>query len=683
LNHFALVICGCLEFAMLKSRVPVPSKLLAYRWATPLTIPARITLEAPNSKLNMSIGQTDAPHIFAVATSGKPAITGKAWGYGPAGQITSPGPTLITAAGVSCTVTWRNDLTRDATYPFSMPPRDFCAAGMMDRYATGHVVVHLHGAHLPWTSDGYPMRLPTTLTPGYANPTGHSAVKRPGQAHKCVYPNTQNGGATLWYHDHTMDRTARNVYAGLAGMYWLRHPQEGSIAVLPSGDYELPLMLHDMSFVEHPETKAAIPFYGDATYLDKYLSVQKSAASALGGGRAQLRKWRRKAGAAMAEFKGTTLCVNGCIWPSLDVEPRPYRFRVVNAATSRIFVLRVSSAAGLPTAPLADHCGNRDLDVPGLPIFQIGSDGGFLPETAALKGLARSTRSMLVLAPGERADIVIDFSAAAGTEMFLTNHAGERHPLGNGGDAADAQWSDDGTMGLTDVMRFNVKPGPVQSRFDVAAMNSALSILYDDSRSSVAGAVNAFVIKEFVDIPLTREDRNDFKRDGRFANGRSGWAAIPFQPDLTNTATPGNLWSAQPPTLKPPGQSEFGGVPAGGPLVLASDHFALNAPSRYWDIYNISADIHPIHIHHTQFRVVERRKIIKDNIKKLGPARPPDRNEQGWKDTIRSNNEEVVRIEVAFDDKSDGAHSYKGNYVMHCHLLDHEDMGMMRPIRID
>ncbi len=680
---------------MANSRLPQPVDVSLHRWATPLPRPQLIDISAAGSEIDLDVGPTTAPHIFAVAANGRPAITGTAWGYGPAGNVTSPGPTLVAAAGNTCSVTWRNRLPKGARYPFVMPPRDFCAAGMMDRYATGNCVVHLHGAHVPWTSDGFPMRLPKTTTPEIANPDGHSAVMRPDKAFTCTYPNTQTGGATLWYHDHTMDRTARNVYAGLAGAYLLRHPLEAAQAILPSGDNEIPLILSDMSFVADPDTGAPAPFYGDATFLDSYLAEQAVAAGPGGGGRRALRQFREGAGWPMAEFKGTCLCVNGAIWPTLAVEPRPYRFRIVNGATSRFFVMRVSPLnPGSALGQLWEESGDRTMPADAPAILQIGSDGGFLKAAAVIDGAEQATASLLVLAPGERADIIIDFSSHPGQPLFLTNHAQEGQPYGNGGDHADRKWNRAGVktpMYLTDILRFDVAHGPVSPHINLPALNQSLSTLYEPRTDLTFGPRNAFIIREFEDIPLTLSDRDAYLHPDpnapakKFPKGRAGWIGIPFQNDLTKPKVPGKLWGGPAPYFDPgTAHFEYGSVPGGGPDVGGGDQFGLNAPAAYWDIYNISADTHPIHIHHTQFRVIERRKIAdKDDPTALGLPAPPDENEQGWKDTVRSNNDEFLRIAVRFSDEGDAANDYTGNYVMHCHLLDHEDMGMMRPVRID
>jgi spore coat protein A, manganese oxidase len=111
---------------------------------------------------------------------------------------------------------------------------------------------------VPWTSDGYPIRVPGGI--------GKKTVLRPGEREVFEYPNSQFGGATLWYHDHTMDLTSMNVYAGLAGAYLLRDEREKTLISFPKDKYEIPLIIQDRSFTNDGEL-----LYGDADFLNKYL----------------------------------------------------------------------------------------------------------------------------------------------------------------------------------------------------------------------------------------------------------------------------------------------------------------------------------------------------------------------------------------------------------------------------
>lgn len=130
-------------------------------------------------------------------------------------------------------------------------------------------VVHLHGGVTPPTSDGFPM--------------DHVM---PGDARAYVYPNAQPA-ATLWYHDHAMDRTGRNIYMGLSGLYLLEDDDERSLG-LPEGPYDVPLLIQDRVFASDG-------------------SFQYRMANHLGA-------------------KSGTMLVNGAPWPRLDVSTRRYRF---------------------------------------------------------------------------------------------------------------------------------------------------------------------------------------------------------------------------------------------------------------------------------------------------------------------------------------------------------------------
>jgi spore coat protein A len=182
----------------------------------------------------------------------------------------------------------------------------------------------------------------------------------PGKSRQHHYPNTQDA-ATLWYHDHAMGINRLNMYAGLMGMYLLRDDHELSLG-LPSGEQELPLVLADRWL--RTDGRLYYPDSGDAKA-----------------------PW-------VPEVFGNLTLVNGAILPRADVEPRRYRLRVVNAANGRFYHLRFKD---------------------GRPFQVIGSDQGLLAAPAPMKAI--------FLAPGERADIVVDFASLRGGAVELMNDA--------------------------------------------------------------------------------------------------------------------------------------------------------------------------------------------------------------------------------------------------------------------
>ena len=206
--------------------------------------------------------------------------------------------------------------------------------------------VHLHGGHQSADSDGHP----------------NDAIA-PGATREYRYPNAQLA-ATLWYHDHAMLKTAPHIWKGLAGFYLLDDPAEAALN-LPSGDYDVPLMIQDRRF------NADGSFYYPPA----------GSPSALNG------------------FSGDVLLANGAPQPFLAVANRKYRFRLLNGSNAQGYTFALQQ--GDQTVPLT----------------QIASDGGLLP--------APVVRPALTLWQAERAEIVIDFAAfPLGTRLMLKNTAG-------------------------------------------------------------------------------------------------------------------------------------------------------------------------------------------------------------------------------------------------------------------
>jgi spore coat protein A len=210
--------------------------------------------------------------------------------------------------------------------------------------------IHLHGGHVSASSDGYP-----------------EDWIQPGQAQRTIYPN-QQPGATLWYHDHAMGITRLNAMMGLAGFYLLRDPEEERLR-LPSGRYDVPLVLQDRSLDARGQIMYPVAPTAEAPWVP--------------------------------EFFGSQILVSGKVSPYLEVEPRRYRFRLLNASNARVFQLSLT---------------------PEQRFIQIGTDGGLLPEPVAL--------SELLIVPGERKDVIVDFQGREGRRIMLVNYAPAPYPSG-------------------------------------------------------------------------------------------------------------------------------------------------------------------------------------------------------------------------------------------------------------
>ncbi|HEV7518368.1 MAG TPA: multicopper oxidase domain-containing protein, partial [Thermoanaerobaculia bacterium] len=288
----------------------------------------------------------------------------KLWGY----NGTYVGPTFETRTGSPISVQWLNDLP--ATH---FLPIDHTIHGAEANVPDVRTVVHLHGAKVLPDSDGYPE---AWFTNGFAQ-TGPDFTRRVYH-----YPNDQ-AAMQLWYHDHALGITRLNVFAGLAGMYFVRDAQEDALRI-PKGRYEVPLLIQDRFF--NPDGSLAYPVQ-DPTVAPPIPPV-----------------W-------IPEFFGDTALVNGKVFPFLEVEPRRYRFRLLNACNARFLHLTL---------------GNSRDALETLHFFQIGADQGFLPRPLE--------QADLLVAPAERFDLVIDFTGKAGKSFTLKNDAPSPFPGGGGAD---------------------------------------------------------------------------------------------------------------------------------------------------------------------------------------------------------------------------------------------------------
>jgi len=249
---------------------------------------------------------------------------------------TVPGPTLEAQSGQGVLVEWANQLPKSHFLPI-----DHHLHGAEAEKPDVRTVIHLHGGRVPAAVDGYP-----------------EDWFIPGKSATYFYPNTQDA-ATLWYHDHTLGINRLNVYAGLLGLCIVRDSFESALN-LPSGKYEIPLVLYDR-------------FFDQDSQLYYPVSPVES------------KPW-------IPELFGNAILANGKLLPYLDVEPRKYRFRVLNGANGRFFHISMST--------------NQTFQ-------QIGTDQGLLPAPVTIK--------ICSLAPGERADLILDFTDHAGEQIVLKN----------------------------------------------------------------------------------------------------------------------------------------------------------------------------------------------------------------------------------------------------------------------
>jgi spore coat protein A, manganese oxidase len=612
------------------------------KYVEPLTIPPLMPTVTANT---YSIAVR--PRVQQVLPTGFPAT--KVWSYGSTASPTSfswPAFTIEASQGTRTTVTWRNELvdangnfvphllTVDPTLHWANPP------GPVDTRPTFTstpppykgpvpIVTHLHGAHVDPESDGYPeawylpnaanirtcvdgvSRPPGCFFPrgsNYGNAPGFAAVA--GQA-TFVYRNDQHG-ATLWYHDHTLGMTRANVQTGLAGFYLLRDAYERSLNLPgPYGKYEIPLVIQDRSF----NTDGSIFYPTSRVFFDgfagPFIPTPGSDISPY---------WN-------PEFFGNVMAVNGKTWPKLAVEQRKYRFRLLNGCDSRWLQIEF---------------GNKSMKPVALPFTIIGTEGGFVSGAPVLSDFIR-------LGPGERADVVVDFSAfAVGTRLILMNVAADS-PFG--GSVSPGGASDPGTTGQ--VMAFDIVPRSAPDTSVVPASFNQPSDGFEPRANTVPRTVTLTEFDSIIDPAGPSE-----------AQLGNAFGPLPWNPET------------------------------GNPFIDITEHIKQFTTER-WTIVNRTADSHPIHLHQTQFRVVSRTPIDlaaydaaiaecqaspglpscppnpDDFVKKTATTSPPFPWERGPKDTLQTNPGEMTKLDAFFD--------IPGLYVWHCHILSHEDNEMMRP----
>jgi spore coat protein A len=602
-----------------------------------------------------------------ILPAGFPATT--VWGYGAVAADSKRGLLLHNAPSLTIEakwntpvrVKWINDLVDangsylphllpvDPTLHWANPPGGTAGRDTRPTFAstpgayTGPVpmVTHVHGAvGVGDESDGYTEAwyLPAAndIPAGYATQgtwydffAGKADAKfgatwGPGFA-TFEYPNA-NRASTIWYHDHSLGMTRLNVYAGPAGFYIIRGGPDGdgsvidtrfgTTAVLPgpapkANDkfppnktyYEIPIAIQDRSFNADGSL-----FYPDTrTFFDEIVSpyIPDGEFSPI---------WN-------PEFFGNFIMVNGNTWPFQTVEQRRYRLRFLNGCQSRFLILDFN-------------------DMPGVEVWQIGNEGGFL---AAPANLTATNGNRLLIGLAERADVIVDFTNVPVGNYVLGN-VGPDEPFGGGEPDVDFDVADPASTGQ--VMEFRVVPAvaadpttppqflqlPAITLLPVATVTRPLALLeeagvgFDAGGEEVEGPVEAVL------------------------------GTVAGDPNVAPSMWVKRLW-ADPITENP----------------------AVGA-TEIWEIYNATGDAHPMHIHEIVFEVVDRQGILVDEatreVQVVSGSVPtlPEAWETGFKDTVIAYPGQVTRVRAQFNTP--------GQFVWHCHIVEHEDNEMMRPFRI-
>lgn len=638
-----------------------------------------------------------------------------------------PAFTVENTSNAATSVRWINDLVDPATGNFlphlfpvdqtlhwANPPKANCinmgtGTNQTDCHTeiaapyTGPVplVTHVHGAHIQPDSDGYPEAWWLPGAPGtkgipasYAEHGSHYTQANNGNAVAgsayYSYENTQPA-TTLWYHDHALGMTRLNVYAGPAGFWLIRGGAYDTAAnVLPgpapagSGDpnfdaayratiREIPIAIQDRTF----NADGSLFYPPDRTFFDGFTGPYIGGAGTPSGTSDIPAIWN-------PEAFFNTMVVNGTTWPKLDVDPVRYRFRLLDGCNSRTLNLSMYEVTG----PGPDNVMGTADDTLGaeVPFYQIGAEQGFLPKVVRItKGFvttlpgdgsagtavaAASAKQALLMGPAERADVIVDFSGLANKRIRVFN-TGPDDPFQGFDDLVPA---DPGTTGQ--VMDFIVSGSTTAA--DPSTPVNLLVLPAEPKLATATTATRQVSLNEMVSDQVCVEIDP--------VTGSMTTLPLPAStPNFVATclatapSVQGDIVD-----LAGPRQALLGVLSAGtgGAMVAVpkmwSDPItetpALNS-TEVWEIFNTTADAHPIHLHLVRFEVVERQKIDPLTLLPVAgtttAARP---NEAGYKDTVIAYPGQVTRIKARFD--------IAGLYVWHCHIVEHEDNEMMRPYTV-
>ena len=591
-------------------------------WVDPLPVPPVATqtfkplysLWADYYEINMTASQHKFNRDLGPAT---------VWTYGQPGKTpVLLGPTIVAKTGRPVVVKWINNLpTALADFPLkdSIDPTIAGAPGFRPgEVPPGAAIPHLHGGHTAARFDGTPEQWWTAngvTGPNYVTDT-------------FTYLNDQPA-TLLWYHDHTLGATRFKPYLGLAAAYLIFDNVDNGNTIngqkVPAGygKYHLPLVIQDKEF--NPDGTLFYPTKNNGDFPPDDPAAHPVHPV-----------W-------VPEFFGDTPVINGKAYPKLDAQPRRYRLRLLNGSQARFYNLHFKLAG-------------RDL-----PFWVIGSEQGLLPQPAKKTGL--------LIAPGERFDVIVDFTGLRGQTVMMTNDANAPYP--------------DGT-----------EEAPVPE-----------------------------LMKIYINTPVPASDPDKSVLPAKLK--------LPAVPRLAATpgVAPRDIAAKETMVEGFEGELVPSEVLLNGHHFMDQTTDRIKAgTTETWQWINLTVDAHPMHPHLVASQVVNRqlfrddsttpevvdgvedyktdwqvyldsaRTLPKPDVNGLspssglayldGPPIPPAPEEMGFKDTVKAPPGMVTRTRAKFTLPATSLLDYDwrtksfGSWVYHCHILEHEENDMMRPFEV-
>ncbi|GFO66646.1 hypothetical protein GMLC_02250 [Geomonas limicola] len=648
------------------------------------------------------------------------------------------GGIIIAARGTASRLRFTNKLPSTHIIPL-----DTTVPGAIQR--PDRTATHLHGGFIPWVSDGGPFDWfsPDGTSTGSTTGRGTACAGMSFQNGKggfldiltentmkagqgdYYYPNDQST-RLMWYHDHAWGITRINAYAGIAtGYLCLDLAQEIPFAAgavldivtgtkgnadgpkcgqMPQLTRLVPLVFQDKIFVNSTTTAT------DPSWANVAPSRVQGDGSLWYAHIYEPNRWRLKTGrgyktppnpSCIAEFFGDTMLCNGTVAPVVQVEANRFRFILLNACNARflnINLMKVQPGCEITTDPVTlvpngqyDYINNvavPALPTPGPKIIQMGTEGGYLHKAVEFPATAPTTANgniipfnpatfsgNLIVGCAERVDCIIDFTGAQdGDEFIFYNDAAGPYPggdprndyfVGNPNTPAALPGS---IIDTRNILRFRVKKQGNSDPQLVPASGIELPPL-DPKEIAPFGAPGA---------PL-QVPAGTFVRDLTLNEDFDAYGRLRQVLGTTKKALVGSGFGLE--------------------YLAPATEIIAQGTTEVWRIFNTTADTHPMHFHLQTGQIISRQpfSIVNGIFVPTGTPRGPEPNELGWKETAKCNPGEVISIvfkwdqvpvpfDVPYSDRQMGslgaAIAQANEYVWHCHILEHEEHDMMRPLVI-
>jgi FtsP/CotA-like multicopper oxidase with cupredoxin domain len=775
----------------------------------------------PNTGLN-TINPDPITYLgpFITATKDKPVrikFTNKL-PVGEGGNLFIPVDTTVMGAGMGPT-------------PDPMDP------AMMATYTQNRATLHLHGGITPWISDGTPHQWITPANEMTPYPEGVSVhnvpdMPDPGDGSMTFFYTNQQSARLMWVHDHSYGITRLNVYVGEVMPYAITDDVEKQLiadGIIPGAADTIPLVVQDKTFVDENTiaqtdptwnwgSTAPVPHTGDLWVPHVYVPAQNPADP---GGMNPTGRWHYgpwfwpptsnikyppipnpyydPAGTTpwenptmpatpnpsmgMEAFNDTPL-VNGTAYPTVEIDPKTYRLRILNGANDRFFNLQWYLAD--PTTVAADGRTNTEVKMvpavptPGFPDtwpidgreggapdpatagpewLQIGNESGFLPMPAVVPNQPITWNAdqttfnfgnvqdhSLLIAPAERADVIVDFSQYAGKTIILYNDAPAAFPAldprldyyTGAPDMTDTGGTTTPQVGYgpntRTVMQVRVKAAAPAPAYNSAALTAAFTTtathdgVFKQSQHPVIvpdSRYDAVYNDTFVKDPYVRIYEN-LQKTFKLLDGSS--VTLPLEPKAIQDEM-GETFDPEYGRMSGKFGLQIPGVGGAQQNLLLYGYWdpptenltaqmtplspVLPGGTQMWKITHNGVDTHPVHFHLYDVQLINR--VGWDNA-----VRAPDDNELGWKETVRVSplEDTIVAIKPVipklpfgvpdsvrpldptaplgtsdqFNQVGPGGvprsvlnvdFNFGWEYVFHCHILSHEEMDMMRPVTVD